>query len=145
MAWLDGQDKKHSVRLKGDPVMFAALGRAVYRRRWAVLIAGLVFMLASGLAGTTLFGTLKAGGYENPEAESIRTADLLRTELARDDRTLVVLFTSNNGTQVDDPAYKAEVEKTLGRLKGQPNIGRVTTYYTTGASQFVSKDRLSTY
>ncbi len=125
--------------------MFAALGRAVYRRRWIVLIAGLLFMLASGLAGTTLFGTLKAGGYDNPEAESIRAVELLRTEMGRDDRTLVVLFTSNDGLQVDDPAYKAQVEKTLARLDGQPNIGRITTYYTTGAAQFVSNDKLSTY
>jgi uncharacterized membrane protein YdfJ with MMPL/SSD domain len=125
--------------------MFAALGRAVYRRRWIVLIAGLAFMLASGLAGTTLFGTLKTGGYDNPEAESIRAVELLRKELNRDDRTLVVLFTSNDGLQVDDPEYKAEVEETLARLEGQPNIGRTTSYFTTGAAQFVSNDRLSTY
>ncbi|HET9495792.1 MAG TPA: MMPL family transporter, partial [Chloroflexia bacterium] len=125
--------------------MFAALGRAVYRRRWIVLVAGLAFMLASGLAGTTLFGTLKAGGYDNPEAESIRAVELLRKELGRDDRTLVVLFTSTDGLQVDDPAYKTEVEETLARLEGQPNIGRTTGYYTTGAAQFVSNDRLSTY
>ena len=42
--------------------MFNSLGHVIYRRRWAVLIAGIVFMAVSGVFGTSVFGSLKSGG-----------------------------------------------------------------------------------
>ena len=49
--------------------MFEKLGSVIYRGRWTVLAAGLVFMALSGLFGIGVFGQLKAGGYDNPSAE----------------------------------------------------------------------------
>src|SRR5205807_672141 len=125
--------------------MFEKLGRMIYRRRWAVLVAGLVFMTASGLLGTSVFGSLKEGGYNNPGAESQQVADTLSNQLGRDQRTLIVLFTSRDGTTVDNPTFKSGVEATLAKIAGQEGVGKITTFYTTGAAQLVSTDKTSTY
>src|ERR1700730_11450985 len=125
--------------------MFEKLGRAIYRRRWIVLVAGLVFMAASGLLGTSVFGSLKAGGYNNPGAESTQVADTLSNQLGRDQRTLVVLFTSKDRTTVDNPVFKSGVQATLKKKEGQEGVGKITTFYSTGPSQFISNDKTSTY
>ena len=125
--------------------MFAWLGNAIYKSRWLVLIGGLVFMVASGIFGTSVFSDLKAGGYDNPDSESAQVERLLKAELGRSDRVLIVLFNSTDGMKVDDPAYKTAVEATLARIDGQPNVGTINTYYTTGSANFVSREGTGTY
>ncbi len=125
--------------------MFAWLGNSIYKSRWFVLVAGLAFMAVSGVFGTSVFADLKAGGYDNPGSESAQVESLLKSEMGQAARTLVVLFNSKDGTQVDAPSYKAVVEATLDRIKGQPNVAGITTYYTTGSSTLVSNDHTSTY
>lgn len=125
--------------------MFSWLGNSIYRARWVVLIAGIVFMAVSGILGTSVFGDLKAGGYNNPGAESTQVDELLKSELGQSDRALVAMFESKDGKTVDDPAFKAGVESTLAKINGQPNVGNVVTYYTTKSNTLVSNDRTGTY
>jgi RND superfamily putative drug exporter len=110
-----------------------------------VLVAGLLFMVASGVLGTSVFSSLKAGGYNNPGAESSQVAATLSNQLGQDQRTLIVLFTSKDGTKVDSPSYKSAVETTLSKIDGQSGVGKIATFYSTGASQLVSNDKVSTY
>src|SRR6476469_2919404 len=125
--------------------MFEKLGLVIYKRRWAVLIAGLVFMAVSGVLGTSVFGSLKSGGYNNPGAESQQVAETLSRDLGRNDKTLLVLFTSKDGTTVDSPAYKQAVDATLAKVQGHDGVGKIVTYYDTGAKPLVSNDKNSTY
>ncbi|HYP41607.1 MAG TPA: MMPL family transporter [Chloroflexia bacterium] len=125
--------------------MFATLGRFIYTRRWFVLLAGFIFIIASGIYGTTVFGDLKNGGFEDPNAESTRAQRALHEQLGRDEGALLVLFTSADGSTIESADYKAEVEATLAKLSGRPEIGTISTFYNTGAPQFVSQDRKSTY
>jgi RND superfamily putative drug exporter len=125
--------------------MFEKLGLVIYKRRWAVLIAGLVFMAVSGVLGTSVFGSLKSGGYNNPGAESQQVAETLSRDLGRNDKTLLVLFTSKDGTTVDSPAYKQAVDATLAKVQGHDGVGKIVTYYDTGAKPLVSNDKTSTY
>src|SRR5437867_9884988 len=105
--------------------MFAALGRFIYKRRWFVLVAGLVFLIASGVYGTTLFGVLKGGGFYDPDSESIKVAFAMHDKLGRDDGALIVLFTSNDGTKVDSPQYKQAIETTLAKVEGKEGVGKI--------------------
>lgn len=125
--------------------MFAWLGNSIYKARWFVLIAGLVFMAVSGILGTSVFSDLKAGGYNNPGAESTKVEELLKSQLGQPDRFLVVLFDSKDGKTVEDPAYKSAVEATLAKVDGQPNVTSISSFYTTQAASFVSHDRTATY
>jgi len=125
--------------------MFAALSKFVYRRRWSVLAAGLVFMILSGVFGTTVFGNLKSGGFNDPAVESSKVLDAMHDKLGRDDTTLIILFNAKDGSQIDSPAFKQGVEATLAKLQGRSEIGTITTFYNSGAAPLVSNDKKSTY
>lgn len=125
--------------------MFEKLGNAIYRRRRLTLILGLVFMAVSGVLGSSVFGSLKAGGYNIPGAESTLVAETLKKELGRDDRSLIVLFTSKSGMLVDSPTFRQGVEATLAKLQGQKGVDKIVTFYMSGATQLVSNDKTRTY
>lgn len=125
--------------------MFAALSKFVYRRRWSVLAAGLVFMILSGVFGTTVFGNLKSGGFNDPAVESSKVLDAMHDKLGRDDTTLIILFNAKDSSQIDSPAFKQGVEATLAKLQGRSEIGTITTFYNSGAAPLVSNDKKSTY
>ncbi len=125
--------------------MFAGLSKFIYRRRWFVLGAGVVFLIVAGVYGTSVFGKLKSGGFTDPAAESTKAGVAIHTELGRDETALIVLYTAKDGSNVDQPAYRQAVESSLAKINGQPGVGQVATYYTTGAAQLISLDKLSTY
>ncbi len=125
--------------------MFAALSKFVYRRRWSVLAAGLVFMILSGVFGTTVFGNLKSGGFNDPAVDSSKVLEAMHDKLGRDDTSLIVLFNAKDGSAVDSPAFKQGVEATLAKLQGRSEIGTITTFYNSGATPLVSNDKKSTY
>ena len=125
--------------------MFAALGKFIYRWRWAVLVAGLVFLTVAGVFGTGVVKNLKGGGFDDPNSDSSKAALALHEKLGRDEGSLIVLFSSKDGLTVDKPEYKQAVEATLAKVNGQAGVGSVTSFYNSGAAQLVSLDRQSTY
>lgn len=125
--------------------MFASLGRFAYRRRWLVLVAGVLFLVASGVYGTTLFGQLKSGGFYDPAADSTKVMNALHDQLGRDQASLLVLFEAKNGETVDSPAFQKAVEATLAKVQGKEGVGTVLSYYTTRSAQLLSNDKHSTY
>src|SRR5437870_3780903 len=113
--------------------MFASIGTFIYKRRWGVLIAGLIFIVVSGVYGTSVFPSLKDGGFYDPGAESTKVVEALHHNLGRDEGSLVVMFTSNDGITVDSPQYRQAVEDTLAKVKGRSIVGTITDFYNTGA------------
>ncbi len=125
--------------------MFSAIGSAIYRRRWFVLLAGFVFLVVSGVYGTSVFPNLKGGGFYDPNADSTRVTEALHHDLGRDEGALIVLFTAKDGATADSPSYKQAVEATLAKVQGRPGVGIITSFYNSGAAQLVSNDHRSTY
>jgi RND superfamily putative drug exporter len=125
--------------------MFAAIGKFVYRRRWLVLAGGIIFITLSIVYGTTLFGQLKGGGFEDPASESSKAAEALHRDLNKEDASLVVLFTSKDGSLVESSSYRQAVETTLANINGKEGVKSITSFYNTGAPQLVSNDKTSTY
>ena len=123
--------------------MFSALGRATYRRRRAVLAAGIAFLLLAGLWGTGVFGKLVGGGFEDPGSESARAAETLVEAFGRDSADVVVLYTADDRT-VDDPTFRRDVEAVLAALP-EGSVTSTSTFWSTGAPSFVSEDRRSTF
>jgi RND superfamily putative drug exporter len=124
--------------------MFAAWGRVVVRRRWLVLIAGLVFMAVAGGWGTSVFGALVGGGFDDPRSESAVASHLVVSQLGRTSTDLVVLF-RNPSVTVDDPAYRTTVEAAVATLPKDIGVLAVNTYWTTKSSSLVSADKHSTF
>ncbi len=125
--------------------MFTKLGHFIYRQKWTVLAMGLIFLIVSGVYGTTLFGSLKSGGFNDPNAESSKATEAIAQQLGQDQTALIVLFTAKDGTTLDNPDFRQMVESTLAKADGKAGVKSSTSYYTSGATQLVSNNRTSTY
>jgi len=126
-------------------IMFATLARFIYHRRWAVLVAAVLFMVLSGVYGSSVFGKLKGGGFDDPGSESSKVAGMIAKEMGHNQTPLIVLFSAKDGLTVSDPLYQQAVAATLAKVQGQPGVGTITSYYETGAPQLLSADKRSTY
>ncbi|MCP9953984.1 MMPL family transporter [Actinomadura madurae] len=123
--------------------MFERWGRWVHRRRRWVLAVAAAALVFAGVWGTGVFGALSSsGGFDTPGSESAKAAQIAERDLGRDAADVVILYQGK--TTVDDPAYRAAVEKALAALPAD-KVARASTYWTTGAPQFVSGDRTATY
>src|ERR671913_453691 len=119
--------------------MLERLGRFLLRRRWAVLAATLAVVVAAGVFGGSAITRLKAGGFDDPDAESTRAAAVLRDEFGAGDPNLVLLVTAKGG-QVDDPAVAAAGEALTRRLAAEPDLAQVVSYWASGAPALKSTD-----
>ena len=117
-------------------------GRLVARRRWVVLAIGLLTTVAAAGWGLGVFGALSDGGFEDPESESARADAAIVSAFGRADADLLVVYTSENGTPVDDPAFEQAVTETLAALPAQDVVTAITTY--DGGAGLVSEDGKST-
>ena len=125
--------------------MFPKLGRAIFRFRTSVLVLGVVGLSIAGVFAAGTFPRLKGGGFDDPASESSRVGRALAAELGRDEGTLVVLFSSEDGLTVDAPEFQAEATKVLERMQGAPGVGRALAYWTLLLPQFVSDDKTATF
>jgi RND superfamily putative drug exporter len=86
--------------------VFIWLAERVVRRRRIVLVVTGLLVVVAGVVGTGVFDKLSGGGFQDPDAESSRAADLLESRFDAGDPDLVLLVTARNGT-VDDPDVAA--------------------------------------
>ena len=123
--------------------MFESWGRIVVRLRWAV-VAGFVALVAfAGVWGTGVFASLSQGGFDDPGSDSARAQERIEQTVGRQGADVLAVYTSRDRT-VDDPAFRAAVERSLAALP--PGAAtRVATFWTTGDPAFVSPDRHVTY
>ncbi|HEV2824680.1 MAG TPA: MMPL family transporter, partial [Actinomycetota bacterium] len=119
--------------------MLERLGRSLLRRRWAVLAATLAVVVAAGVFGGSAITRLKAGGFDDPDAESTRAAAVLRDEFGAGDPNLVLLVTAKGG-RVDDPAVAAAGEALTRRLAAEPDLAQVVSYWASDAPALKSAD-----
>jgi RND superfamily putative drug exporter len=123
--------------------MFTALGHLAYRRRRLVLASALVFVAVALVWGTRVFGSLASGGFEDPDSESAKAADLAAATVGSGAPDVIVLYRSTEHT-VDDPEFRSAVEGTLADLPADA-VRQTTTYWSSQAPQLVSTDRHATY
>src|SRR3954447_9413091 len=123
--------------------MFEALGRVMYRRRRWVVALTLAFVAFAGVWGTGVFNAMTGGGFEDPDSESTRAAEVARQALGREGVDVLVLYRSNDLT-VDDAAYRSAVEASLAGLPGGV-VERTATFWSTGSPALVSRDHRATY
>ena len=113
-------------------------GRWVARRRWAVLIAGLLATVLAGITGLGVFGSLSDGGFEDPESESARATALVTETFGATQADVLVLYSHPDGRRVDEPAFERAVRQTVGALPANDVVAAPTTY--DGVPGLVSDD-----
>lgn len=124
--------------------MFESLGRVIYRRRRWVVALALAFVVLGGVWGTGVFSAMTGGGFEDPDSDSSRAAEVAAQELGRAGGDVVVLYSSDDLT-VDDAAYADAVTASLEGLPASAAVEQAVTYFDTGAPQLASEDRHSTF
>jgi RND superfamily putative drug exporter len=123
--------------------MFAALARFSFRHRWPVLIAFTLLFPIAGVIGGDAFSALKPGGFDDPTAESYQASEILLDELDAGGADLIALYTVDG--RAGDPATTAAITAALDRAGQDPSVERITSYYSTGAPQFLSRDGMRTF
>jgi len=123
--------------------MFGTLARSMYRRRGIVLVLAAAFLVFAGVWGTGVFGELSAGGFGDPGSESARATDRLDSALGRSGADVIVIYSSDS-ERVDSPGFQQAVVDTLASLPSD-EVAEVSSFYSTGSTEFVSADQHSTY
>jgi trehalose monomycolate/heme transporter len=128
-------------------MIFERLGRLVYRRRKSVLALAGAFLAFAAVWGTSVFGALDDGGFDDPASESSRALVALEQDLGRQATDVVVVYRAPEGSAltVDDPAFADAVTQTLDALPAADVVSVASYWSTGGAPVFVSADQQATY
>src|SRR5215213_1641681 len=114
------------------PLVFSRLGSFAVRRRRAVLVLTVLFFVLAVVLGGGVFDKLSTGGFQDPEAESTRAADLLEERFGQGDPNLVLLVTPDGGV-VDDPAAVEAGTALTERLAGEEGVAQAVSYWSLGS------------
>ncbi|HUH16641.1 MAG TPA: MMPL family transporter, partial [Methylomirabilota bacterium] len=128
----------------GHNGIFAALGRATYRgRRW-LPIAGLAVLISLNAWSATGGGTLSQGGWQVPGSEAAAAGALLADRFGEQATGFIVIFTDPDGDAASD-AFASTVADAMAPLADEPIVDEVLTYADIGDPAFVSRDGERTF
>ena len=122
--------------------MFDALARLADGHARRVGLIAIAFFLLAGALGGSVASKLDPYGADDPATESVRARHLLETPGYRA-TGVVVLIRGAPGRASRRP--RAKVRRIETRLRGAPDVARVSGYYDTGSRAFVSRDGDATY
>ncbi len=116
----------------------------LYRGRWFVIVLAVGLFVGAVLYGSNVFAHLDSNLSEGAGGSSAQAQHLLDTQLSTTRVDVLILF-QNATLHVTDPAYQQAVTDALAPLAHRTDITHIETYYTTGASSFISRDGHETY
>ncbi len=122
--------------------MIERWGGVVVRRAVAVLLVGLGITAAAMFAGLGLEDKLSSGGFDDPSSESAQELTQERDAFGNNAIDAIAIFTSDDQV-VSDPAFKAELEKTLESVPAE-RVSSMVTFYDTDDPAMVSHDEHAT-
>ncbi|TDQ00463.1 RND superfamily putative drug exporter [Labedaea rhizosphaerae] len=125
--------------------MFAWWGTVVSRLRWLVLVAAAGFLVFGGVWGTGVFGAMTSdASLSDPDSESQRIVTRITDEVGSQATHLVALYSSDT-MAATDPGFRKAVTDVVARLRADPSVEAVSTYYETQAPPLLSTDHHATY
>src|SRR5215213_848933 len=123
------------------PLVFSRLGSFAVRRRRAVLAGTALFFVIAAALGSGVFDKLSTGGFQDPDAESTRAADLLEARFGQGDPNLVLLVTPD-GDDVDAPEAVEAGTALTGRLADEAGVAQAVSYWTLGSPPPLRSDEV---
>ncbi len=123
--------------------VLSQLGTFVARRPWRFVVAHAVLVGLCAPLVADVLPRLKGGGFEDGDAESWQTKDLIERELGQGEADVVALYRAPAGS-VDDVEVLGEVLAAVTRVEAHERTKSVDCLYTTGAPWLVSFDRQRT-
>ena len=124
--------------------IFAALGRATYRHRRWLPVAGLAMVIGLNVWAATAGGRLSQGGWQVPGSEAVRAEALFADRFGETATTLIVIFTDPHGDAASDE-FQSTVAASVAPLAREPIVDEILTYADVGDPSFISEDRDRTF
>jgi RND superfamily putative drug exporter len=123
-----------------------SLGYWLYGHRRLVLVAWALVALVALPSVPRVFRSLNAGGFDSPDLEAFRAAQLLSSRFGSNQSNLVLVYDDPSGTlSANNPRFFQAVDDSLVDLRNLPGIGPVVTARTNvrqiapdGQAQYVS-------
>ena len=104
------------------------LGHWLYAHRRPVLIAWAAVLLVALPFVPRVFRSLSAGGFNSPDLEAFRAAQLLADRFGSNQSNVVLVYQDPSGQlSADDPRFFQAVEASLANIRSLPNVGRIVT------------------
>jgi RND superfamily putative drug exporter len=113
---------------------------AIHAPRRVIAIAVLI-MIGTAVFGIPVAKSLSAGGFENPNSESQRAANLLANKLHQGDLPMLITVTSIDGVQ--SGVARTVATDIVRQLHNSPYVAQVTSPWTASPSasaSLISKD-----
>src|SRR5215208_5072501 len=121
--------------------MLDSLARFVYRRRRFVAVGAVVFFVLAGAIGGSVASHLDPYGADDPATDSVKADNLLKEHGFRPTSVIVLV----QDAPVDEASTRQRVQGIERDLRSRGDVARVTGYYDTHSSDFVSHNRDATY
>ncbi|HMC72261.1 MAG TPA: MMPL family transporter, partial [Mycobacteriales bacterium] len=110
--------------------MVVAIARFAVRRRKAVLVAAVLFVLLSIALGAGVVSRMSGAGFSDPRSASIRAERSLSSQFHSGTPNFVLLVKTRGG--VDAPDVAAAGKQLTAQLAAEPGVGNVVSYWTAG-------------
>ncbi|MBV8346235.1 MAG: MMPL family transporter [Mycolicibacterium sp.] len=115
-------------------------GMAIAAPRQILAVAALV-MVAAGVFGVPVAKSLSAGGFQDPNAESSKAAQLLTDKFGQGDMQLLIVVSAQDGFAGE--RARAVATEIVDHLQQSPHVAGVTSAWTApppAAADLISKD-----
>jgi uncharacterized membrane protein YdfJ with MMPL/SSD domain len=123
--------------------MLSNLGTFLYTNRRRVLFAAAIVAAVAGVFGAGVAKHLSPYGANDPATQSVQATNRYEHATRRQiDAGVVALVT---GVDVRSAAGRARVDDVVRRLRAQPDVAAVASFYNTGDPAMVSRDHHATY
>ncbi len=128
----------------GHNGIFAALGRATYRHRRWLPIAGIALVIGLNVWAATVGAELSQGGWQIDGSEAARAEALVADRFGEQATSLIVILTDPDGDAAS-PEFQATVADSVAPLAEEPVVGEILTYADVGDPSFLSRDGTRTF
>ena len=123
--------------------MFEKLATFAYSNRRRVLFAAVIAAAIAAVLGAGVSSRLSPYGADDPATQSVQAKNRYQAATGRQiDPGVIALVSSGD---VRSPASRQRVEGVAAKLRAQPDVASVESFYTTHDPAMVSRDGRSTY
>jgi RND superfamily putative drug exporter len=124
--------------------MFIKLGSLIVNRKKLIFSVFIVAILSAGVIGSSVFGKLDSGGYNDPKSDSSKAFEYLTDVFKVKDPAVVLVVETKEG--LSEPGVVAAATKLETSLKSEPGVGSTLSYWSAGgAPSLKSSDSKSAF
>ena len=128
----------------GHNGIFAALGRATYRHRRWLPVAGLALVIGLNVWAATAGSALSQGGWQIDGSDAARAEALIADRFGEQATALIVIATDPDGDAAS-PEFQATLSESVAALGEEPVVSEILTYADVGDPSFISRDGAKTF